>query len=95
VHVVPHVPQFLGSFCKLTHWLPQQARSVLHAGLQLPLLTVLVPEMPPVPPTALEPAAPPVEVPEVPPVPVVSVEPPHPLANASASTATAALESML
>ena len=91
MHTLPHAPQFLGSFCKLAHWLAQQERSVPHAGLQAPLPAVLVPETPPLPPTAALPAAPPAPAP---PVPVTTAVPPHPL-NAKVNIAAATIEPIL
>jgi hypothetical protein len=84
VHVTPHPPQLWGSLYSFTHWPPQQAKPIVHPGLQVPpplpeLLVEPLPELveplldPPLDPP-LEPLLPSVDA-SVPP-PVV-VEPPH------------------
>jgi len=71
--------------------LAQQVRSVPQAGLQAPLPAILVPETPPLPPTAALPAAPPALAP---PVPVTSAVPAHPL-KAKVNIAAATIEPIL
>ena len=42
-HVLPHLPQFCGSFCRFTQWSPQQSRASVHSGVHFPASVGLVP----------------------------------------------------